>query len=170
LPANNNKNYAQNGWGTINKIFKDVSKDHWAYRYIMWMFDRKIIDGVGNNKFEPNGLVTRAQFAKMMVNTLNLKIYCPSTPTFDDIKKNDWEYKFVESAKNYLTYYKSSNKDLFKPDEPSVREDMAVALVNALGYKNESIDADSVLSQFADEDDISPNLRKHVALSVKYGL
>src|SRR5690554_8161022 len=68
------------------KNFKDVKPGHWAYEAIMWMLDRNIIDGVGGNRFDPNGTVTRAQFAKMMVNTLDLKEYAPQTPSFLDVK------------------------------------------------------------------------------------
>ena len=149
--------------------FKDVKPGHWAYEAIMWMLDRNIIDGVGGNRFDPNGTVTRAQFAKMMVNTLDLKEYAPQTPSFLDVKKNSWEYPYVESAKPYLTGFRTSTGDYFKPSLPAVREDMAVALVNAMGYQNEKVD-ESILDQFEDKHQISPNLRKHVALSVKYGL
>jgi len=151
------------------KEFKDVKQGHWAYDAIMWMLDRKIIDGMGGNRFEPDTTVPRAQFAKMMVNTLSLSTYRPETPSFLDVKKTAWEYPYVEGAKTYLTGYKTDSGDYYKPTQPAVREDMAVALVKALKYNNETVD-EGILSQFADADQISPNLRKYVALSVKYGL
>lgn len=149
--------------------FTDVKESYWAYEQIMWMLQNNIIEGVGNNRFEPMGIVTRAQFAKMMVLTLKLQLSSPSTPYFLDVKKNDWEYPYVESAKNYLTGFRSSTGDNYYPDQPAVREDMAVALVKALGYGNESVD-ESILNTFSDAGQISPNLRKYVALSYKYGL
>jgi hypothetical protein len=152
------------------KGFKDVPKSHWAYDYIMWMYQNNFISGIGNEKFNPNGTLTRAQFAKMMVNTLDLELVTPKNPTFIDVAKKDWEYSFVESSLKYLTAYTNPGGGLkFKPDEPAVREDMAVALVKALGYQNESID-ESILNQFADSSEINPKLRRHAALSVKYGL
>jgi len=167
---NNSKNNNKYKYSTVNiKCFDDVDENHWAYKYIMWMLDRDIVHGIGNNKFNPNGTVTRAEFAKMMVRTLDLKLISPDQPTFDDVNKKAWEYQYVESSKNYLTYYKTSNGNYFKPSEPSVREDMAVALVKALGYQNEAVD-ESIINQFADADEITPSLRKYVALAVKYGL
>ncbi len=162
-----NKSYKSLNSAFNSKGFKDVKENHWAYKYINWMLDNNIIDGIGDNKFDPNGTVTRAQFAKMMVNTLDLQLYSPETPTFSDVKKGSWEYQYVESAKNYLTYYKQSNT--FKPSENAVREDMAVALVKALGYEDEDADM-SLLNQFADAGSINTALRKYVALSVEYGL
>ncbi len=149
--------------------FSDVKESHWAYDQIMWMLQNKIIEGVGNNNFDPSGIVTRGQFAKMMVLTLRIQLFSPDRPFFLDVKKNDWEYPYVESARTYLTGYTSSAGDNFKPNETAVREDMAVALVKALGYGNESVD-ESILNRFSDAGQISPKLRKYVALAVKYGL
>jgi hypothetical protein len=151
------------------KDFKDVRPGHWAYDAIMWMLERNIIDGVGGNRFEPDGIVTRAQFAKMMVNTLGLKLFQPETPSFLDVDKKSWAYPYVESAKPYLTGFKTASGHYFKPNLTAVREDMAVALVNAMGYNKDTVD-ESILDQFEDKNQISPNLRKHVAISVKYGL
>lgn len=152
-----------------SKGFKDVKENHWAYDYIMWMLDKKIIDGTGDGNFNPNGTVTRAEFAKMMINTLQLKKYTPDTPSFVDVPKKAWEYPYVEGAKSYLTGFRTSTGDYFKPKQTAVREDMAVALVKALGYQNETAD-ESILNKFADASQISANLRKYVALSVEYGL
>jgi len=154
---------------SVRRIFKDVNQNHWAYEYIMWLFERNIIEGVGNGYFDPNGTVTRAQFAKMMVLTLKLDLYSPDTPSFLDVKKSNWEYAYVESAKPYLTGFRTANGDYYRPSQPAVREDMAVALVKAMGYQNDTVD-ESILNRFADANKISPNLRRYVALSVKHGL
>lgn len=161
--TNNNNN------GQKPKNFSDVPKGYWAYDQIMWMLDNNIIDGIGNGLFGPNNTVTRGQFAKMMVLTLDIRLYSPATSSFLDVQKNDWEYQYVESAKTYLTGFRTSAGDYFRPDQNAVREDMAVALVKALGYQNESVD-ESILNQFADAGQISANLRKYVALSVKHKL
>lgn len=49
--------------------FTDVigTKDEWANDYIEKMVEKKILDGVGGGKFEPEGLLTREQFAKVLV-------------------------------------------------------------------------------------------------------
>lgn len=171
--AGNNKNgpKSNNSFNSAfnSKGFKDVKKDHWAYKDIMWMFERGIINGVGNNNFNPNGTVTRAEFAKMMVNTLDLKKYSPETPSFLDVDKKNWAYPYVEGAKAYLTGWRTASGDYYKPTQAAVREDMAVALVKALGYQNDTVD-EKILNQFADAGSINTNLRKHVALAVKHGL
>ncbi len=149
--------------------FSDVKDNHWAIDEIIWMIQNEIIEGVGGNRFEPNRVVTRAEFAKMMVLTLRIQLSSPGTPFFLDVKRNDWEYQYVESARFYLTGFRTSAGDYYKPDDAAVREDMAVALVKALGFDKETADL-STLNKFADRGQISENLRSHVALAVKHGL
>ncbi len=149
--------------------FSDVKKDHWAYDAIRWMVENKIVEGTGDGKFSPSRTVTRDEYAKMMVLTLNLKLIDPPQGSFIDIKKGGWQYKYVETAKPYLTGFRTSSGDYFRPSEGAVREDMAVALVKAMGFSNETADL-SVLSQFSDANEISPNLKKYVAIAVKHEL
>ncbi|MBQ7566598.1 MAG: S-layer homology domain-containing protein [Oscillospiraceae bacterium] len=47
--------------------FSDVSADHWAAKFVGYCADKGIVSGVGNNKFNPNGQLTGAAFAKMLL-------------------------------------------------------------------------------------------------------
>lgn len=149
--------------------FLDIGSDHWAYQAICSMVDRKIISGYPDRTFKPDKEVNREEFAKIMVVALNLPIKKPDDPTFIDVKENSWAFPYVETAKFYLTAFRSPQGDYFKPKEASVREDMAVALVKALDYTNEAVD-ESVLNVFADKDRISPKLAKYIAIAVKRGI
>jgi hypothetical protein len=152
-----------------NGDFSDVQKDHWAYSAIRWMIENNIVEGTGDGKFSPQREVTRDEFAKMMVLALDLELINPSKGSFLDINKGGWQYKYVETAKFYLTGFKTASGDYFHPSQSAVREDMAVALVKALGFSNETADLD-LLSQFSDAGEISPNLKKFVAIAVKHEL
>jgi hypothetical protein len=154
---------------TDNGEFSDVPKGHWAYEAIRWMVENKIVEGTGANMFQPSRQVTREEFAKMLVLTLDLSLVNPSQGSFLDIKKGGWQYKYIETAKPYLTGFRTSSGDYFHPSDPAVREDMAVALVKALGLSGETADL-SLLSQFSDASQISENLKKYVAIAVKHKL
>ena len=148
--------------------FKDVPKTHWAFNAIAWMLTNKIAEGTGNGRFSPDKAVARDEFAKMMVLTLKLKLINPEVSSFEDIAKGSWQFKYVETAKPYLTIYRTDSGQLYyHPSEPSMREDMAVALVKALGFSKETVD-ESILDSFDDEDEISEKLRKYVAIAVKH--
>lgn len=153
--------------------FKDVTKDHWAKEAIELMTEEGIINGY-DGYFRPDETVSRAEFAKMLVKTLALEEKAPSTPYFNDVFKSDWAYTYVESARNYLTGFTSATGYRFKPDEASVREDMAVAVIKGLYDKGEVDDPNAtdmtVLDAYSDGNDISSNLRKYVAAAVNEGL
>lgn len=50
-----------------SNTFADVPADHWAYRNIEDMAARKVVNGVGDGKFNPDGKVTCADFSAMVV-------------------------------------------------------------------------------------------------------
>lgn len=162
--------FAKNGSETGTQIgYTDLKEGHWAYNAVKWMVERKIISGYPDNTFKPDKVITRAEFSSIMVLSLGLPLKKPQEETFIDIKKDNWAYTFVESAKYYLTGFRTDEGDKFWPNREAVREDMAVALVKAKNYQNEEID-ESVLDEFIDRDSISPNLRKYVAIAVKHNI
>ena len=50
-------------------FFEDVAEDAWYAPYVAWASRYGIADGVGNNKFNPNGLITREQLAVLLWST-----------------------------------------------------------------------------------------------------
>lgn len=47
--------------------FNDVDEDYWAYKYIMSMKSNGIVNGVGNNLFNPNGEIKYQDTVKMII-------------------------------------------------------------------------------------------------------
>ncbi|MGE5329999.1 MAG: Ig-like domain-containing protein [Deltaproteobacteria bacterium] len=149
---------------TIN--FSDLLANHWAYKAVSEMTAKKIINGFTDGTFRPNATVTREQFATMMVRALNLPITEPKTPTFKDMNSKHWAYKYVESAKSYLTGYKKSDGTYYyKGSINATREDMAYALVKAKGLENQAADIAKLSTIFKDANKISPVLRKYVLIA-----
>lgn len=75
--------------------FNDVADDEWYTDAIIWAAENDIVEGMGNNTFEPDTLATREHFATMMYRyakfidadtSINIK-----TLNFDDADKvSDW--------------------------------------------------------------------------------
>lgn len=144
--------------------FTDVPADYYAADAIKTMSGLGVITGYPNGEFKPAEPVNRAEFAVMMVKTLKLNVDGQVTSSFSDMQSDAWAIPYVESAKSYLTGYKTSAGLLFKPSEASVREDMAVALVKAL---NKPVSGEVDLNQFSDVDQISKELQGYVAAAVQ---
>ena len=68
--------------------FNDVvgTASEWANEYIEKMVEKGILDGVGGGKFEPSALLTREQFAKVLVAGIP-KEDKGITAEFDDVKE-----------------------------------------------------------------------------------
>ena len=52
---------------TAAASFADVPADHWAAKFVGYCAEKGIVSGVGGNKFNPNGQLTNAAFAKMLL-------------------------------------------------------------------------------------------------------
>ncbi len=50
--------------------FTDVAEDDWYAQAANWAFRRNIVSGVGDGKFDPNGIVNREQMATISYNFL----------------------------------------------------------------------------------------------------
>lgn len=156
------------GTMTVSNAFSDMNKNHWAYPKIEQMMEKGIISGFEDGTFRPDAKVTREQFASILVKSLELKEN-EGKVKFEDIENYRWSKKAIDTSSLYLTGYEVKGKYYFKPTEAAVREDMAVAVVKASGLENEKPDY-SVLDKFKDQDDISDNVRKYVAIAVKNGI
>lgn len=149
--------------------FSDLPTSHWAYDNIMEMVELGILDGYNDGTFQPNKVISRAEFSKILVLSLKLPKVKPISPAFSDVPSNHWAYEVVESSKDYLTGYRNSSGIMsFAPNEVAVREDVAVAIVKAKGLANKNPNL-NLLNQFSDQSQISNALRNHVAIAVEQG-
>jgi len=153
-------------------LFPDVSEDNWASDYIKNMYARNIIEGYPEGDFRPQGLVTRSEFAKMMYLTLQIdKTHEYSgvivdQPFFVDVKGDNWDYEYIKYVGRYMTGFQAPDGDVFfYGSQAAVREDMAVALVKAMGLSDNIVDENEIKAIFSDWESISPNLRKYVLIA-----
>lgn len=129
------------------------------------MTSKKILSGYPGNTFMPDKSVTRAEFAKILVLTLNLNE--KNNISFQDVAKEHWAYNYIEVASKYLSAYRGENDTLFfRPSDEAVREDLAVSVVMAAGLQDSSYKL-STLNKFSDKENISENLKKYVAIAVE---
>ncbi len=149
------------------KSFTDVSSDHWAYESINELMNKGILNGYPDGTFLPNKPVTRAEFSKILVLSLNLKE--PSNIVFEDVGKEFWGYDYINIASKYLEGYGGSDKMYYMPNAVAIREDITVAMVFAANLENKDYNLNTI-NRFKDKDEISENLRKYVAIAVEYGL
>ncbi|MBB3154590.1 subtilisin family serine protease [Paenibacillus endophyticus] len=114
--------------------FKDI-RGHWAQNEIVALNKQGIINGTGNNRFEPKRAITRAEAVAMVV-----KAYKPipkgsvNTNRFTDVPANHWAYAAITSAVGQ-GWVKGFPGGSFKPDQPITRAEMALIIGYAEGVK-----------------------------------
>lgn len=112
--------------------YRDISS-HWAREDISYLSRLGIVEGFGDYAFRPNQPITRAQFASMLIRTLNRKGTYPTKSAsnpFHDLRRTHWAYDDLLKAYKLgiLQGYPNSR---IKPDQYITRAEMAVMVARA---------------------------------------
>lgn len=114
------------------KEFTDIPQNHWSKQNIDLLVEREVIKGMTDTTFEPNGELTRAQFATFLVKALELD-FIKYNNEFSDVKKGDWFDDIIATAvKNKVV--KGMGNGNFAPNELLTREEMCAMIINAYEY------------------------------------
>lgn len=137
-----------------NTNFNDLAGYEWADKQITYLYENKIIDGVGDNKFSPSQNITREAFVKMLVQIL--KIEDAVDINFADVDKNSWAYSYIAKAVN-AGIVSGVSDTRFGMGVNITREDMAV-LISRI-FKDKDVESQN---DFADFDDVSDYAKEHL--------
>lgn len=105
--------------------FSDVPKNHLYYSTIQKLYRAGIIDG-SEGKFNPSGHITRAQLAKILVESFDLKMKPGKSLNFTDIPSDHWASEYIQIlASNGIT---TGSNGKFMPNDSLTRGHYAVFL------------------------------------------
>ena len=160
----------ETAWQTLlaRGQFRDL-RGHWAREEVEEMAARGIIQGVKPGYFNPDGRMTRAEFAALLVRWLDLP--APSQrPRFKDVKPGDWYYEEVHRA--YAAgLIQGRSSEQFCPSDPITREEAAVILVRALRYcQPDLVPSSPPAAAWTDRQKISSWARKDIDCAQAMGL
>lgn len=152
----------------VHKSFTDLGEAAWARQYIEALAAREAVNGVGNNTFQPNGQLTRAQFITMLVQLFDLED-AAATSAFTDAKKGEWYYAAVASAQK-LGIVEGKPDGSFGISDSISRQDMAVMLYRASKITGLGWRTGTEASAFADAASIAPYAVEAVAVMEANGI
>jgi S-layer homology domain. len=112
---------------TYTSVLSDVKKQDWFANYVGFCSENKIIGGYADGTFLPNQAITRAEFAKIICQFLNLS---PTvTNLFSDVEENNWASGYIGALKkaNMINGYSDGS---FAPNNSITRAE-AVKILNA---------------------------------------
>ncbi|KAA5589194.1 S-layer homology domain-containing protein, partial [Pseudomonas aeruginosa] len=113
----------------VNKTFVDVDNNNKAKADIEELASRLIVQGTGQNKFSPNGKITRAQFAAMLTRALGLEASDKATPFKDTVGK--WHEKEVQALYE-AGIISGTSASRFSPNSSLTREQIVAMLYKVL--------------------------------------
>lgn len=140
----NPKHFSKFAVAHVDISFRDIDGVSWAKASIKALAAREIVHGVDSSRFLPEENVTRAQFAKMIVEALDFPVE-DATCSFNDAEEDGWYYKYIAVAEQ-LGIVKGRPDGSFGVNEPITRQDISVMtyragkLMNAFTSSGENID------------------------------
>lgn len=155
---------ADNGIDVVS--FKDVN-GHWAEADITALATNGLLNGMSEDKFVPDGKVTRAEFVKMMVSGLRVNTNGYKN-LFTDVVAADWFAEYVQTAHNMgILPDVMCDGGKFLPDQQITREEAAAILGKISSIKGKSGNS---ATTFKDSNKIDSTLKANVELAVASGL
>ena len=114
---------------TAASTFSDVNDSHWAASAIERWASYDVLVGPGDGTYQPEKVMTRAEFASMMVKMFDYTEM--ADVTFSDVAEDDWEYEFVSKlVAAGITY--GYPDGTFLPDKPVSYNETAVMFCRGL--------------------------------------
>ena len=140
----------------ITKTFDDVPANAWYAKAVNTLSSLDIISGVGDNKFEPERSITRAEFTAM---AMKFAVGGEEGENiFSDVDENDWFYDAVVNSIQY-GWIHGYGDGTFRPNNPITRAEVTAIVNNMLGR---AADEDFV-DEHADELTPFSDIEKHWA-------
>ena len=141
-------------------IFNDLSGYDWAKQAITYLAELRIVKGKTDDTFCPSDLITREEFAAMLVRAF-AKDAEQAEVDFNDTDKNAWYFEFLGKAKTagIINGYDDGS---FGIGENISRQDMVAMASRAAKYSGIMLNLDGGYNPFDDDAQISDYAKQAV--------
>lgn len=150
-------------------VFDDVEQGRWSAQYIYDLVEKGICDGIGDNKFNPEGNIERCAFAKILAEASgdDLTRY-EGTSNFADCR-GSWAETYINWA--YANGIVTGRTDTtFDPYGEISRQEMAAMIYRYAEYKGIELPETNELITFDDEEQIADYAAEAVDAMQKAGI
>ncbi|MCA1010740.1 S8 family serine peptidase [Halobacillus halophilus] len=109
--------------------FPDVPDHHWGTEYIGALAEAGILSGYEDGTFHPNGTLTRAEMATLVVRAYELT--GESASSFPDVKADSWAASYIDTlvANDVIKGFPDGT---YRPNQPIKRSEFAVIMAKLL--------------------------------------
>jgi len=153
--------------------FTDIT-GHWAESSITEAYQKGLVDGMTTSQFAPQTLITRAQFAALVLRALGQQSGSYNKSRFADVPLTAWYCTAVNQAAD-LGLIHGYSQTQFGPEDPITREQISVIISRALLLREKGIEVSEsqmaqILKTLSDQSQISPWARSGVAFCLSNGI
>ena len=152
---------------TQKQTFGDLSGYEWATAAIENLSKKGIVSGDGEGNFMPQNKVTRAEFSAMLVRLMGIADNT-ATVTFDDVRKNDWFYVYVASAKK-AGIINGRSETQFSPADNITRAEAVIMIHNVLSLKDCDFNGTET-SEFTDVSALDEKTNEKISQTASIGV
>jgi hypothetical protein len=113
-------------------LFYDVLPNHWAYQYILAMYNAGITTGYSDGTYRPTLNVSRSQMAAFIIRAIFGEDFSYSlAPHFSDVPSGHWAFKYVQKMydEDITTGYSDGT---YRPSQNVTRGQMASFIIKAM--------------------------------------
>lgn len=163
--------FAKENPSTGGNPFTDVKESDWFYDDVMFVYGNGLMSGTSATTFEPYTVTTRAQIAAILYR-LDGSPAVEGRNNYADVEYGPgtaWYYDAATWAQQSGVMSGYGN-NLFGPNDPVTRQQLAVTFYNYAKYKGYDVTAAGDLSGFADAGEISPWAQNAMKWAVGIGL
>lgn len=152
--------------------FPDVADEYWAKPFIDSLSQRGIIGGFDDGRFQPDSILTRAQFAASLkqafVNGNDASPTNASPTNYIDVDPGYWAAESIQIA-TQIGFMSGYPEQDFRPENQMTRLEAIVALVTGLNLPTPA-NPEAVLQVYGDRPDIPEWAVEKVAAATEAGM
>lgn len=139
--------------GVFAANWTDVPNGSWYESYVNTVVDAGLMNGVGENKFDPNGTLSRAMFVTIL-NRAAGNTEVASSTVFSDVVDGQWYDRPVQWAESQgiVNGYTDGQ---FGVNDPLTREQMFTILYRYFSANGKAEAPATALDRFTDKDKVS---------------
>jgi hypothetical protein len=154
-----------------NAINFTDTEQHWGKAYVEQAAAKGLVHGTGDGKFAPDKVVTRAEFAAMLVRALGpVDSSMSRDPAYEDVQPGAWYYSEVMQAKE-LGLLDFVEGDRLLPNQPLTREEMARMVAAAVRSELQSLpEKPASLAVYRDQAAMDEAYLEDIQLMVTLGI
>ncbi|MDY6939503.1 MAG: S-layer homology domain-containing protein [Cyanobacteriota bacterium] len=140
-------------------------RGHWAEDFIEPLFEKEYLQGFGDRTFQPDGNLTRAEYAAIVAKTFDLPLKSEAK-NFSDVTSDFWGMDAITKATR-MGFISGFPNGTFRPQKNLTRTEALVALVSGLELETDNPD---ILEFYFDRPQIPTYAISAIAAATERGL